>query len=70
MPTLHNEEEVKIQVVLPWLEKLGYKKDVMDFEKTIEVSEGRKRKSIFADIVIYSDKKVSLLFIVMNRMVI
>lgn len=52
-----NEEEVKIHIVLPWLEQLGYKKDVMDFEKTIDVSEGRKKKSIFADIVIYTDKK-------------
>lgn len=52
-----NEEEVKVQLVLPWLEKLGYKRDFMEFEKTITIQEGRKSKSIFADIVIYTDKK-------------
>ena len=50
-----NEEEIKIQVVIPWLEKLGYKRECMEFEKTIPVQEGRKKKSIFADIVIYVD---------------
>lgn len=53
----NNEEEVKIKVVLPWLEKLGYSKDLMEFEKTIKVQEGRKSKSIYADIVVYSNKK-------------
>lgn len=50
-----NEEEIKIQIVLPWLEKLGYKRDCMEFEKTISVQEGRKTKSIFADIVVFAD---------------
>lgn len=53
----NNEEEVKIQVVIPWLESLGYKKEYMEFEKTIKIQEGRKTKSIFADIVVYTDKK-------------
>lgn len=52
-----NEEEVKVHLVLPWLEGLGYKRECMDFEKTIKVNEGRKVKSIFADIVVYTDKK-------------
>lgn len=53
----NNEEEIKIHVVIPWLESLGYKKDYMEFEKTIKIHEGRKTKSIFADIVVYTDKK-------------
>lgn len=57
MPKYSNEEEVKVQLVLPWLEKLGYKRDFMEFEKTITIQEGRKSKSIFADIVVYTDKK-------------
>ncbi len=52
-----NEEEIKVHLVIPWLESLGYKKETMEFEKTIEVQEGRKKKNIFADIVIYSNKK-------------
>lgn len=51
-----NEEEVKIQAVLPWLEALGYKRECMEFEKQISVQEGRKKKSVFADIVIYTGK--------------
>lgn len=57
MTQYSNEEEVKVLLVLPWLEKLGYKKDFMEFEKTITIQEGRKSKSIFADIVVYTDKK-------------
>ena len=61
-----NEEEVKVKVVLPWLESLGYKKNCMEFEKTIKVQEGRKSKSIFADIVIYSDNKLETPIIVVD----
>jgi len=57
MRKCNNEEEVKIHIVLPWLESLGYKKEFMEFEKTIKIHEGRKSKSIFADIVIYTNKK-------------
>ena len=62
----NNEEEIKIHLVLPWLESLGYKRETMAFEKTIEVHEGRKKKSIFADIVIYSDKKQQTPLIVVD----
>src|SRR5437762_10168065 len=61
-----NEEEVKVHVVIPWLEKLGYKKDCMEFEKTITIQEGRKSKSIFADIVVYTDKKKETPLIVVD----
>ncbi len=64
--TYKNEEEIKIQLVLPWLDSLGYKKETMEFEKTIEVQEGRKKKSIFADIVVYSDKKKETPLIVVD----
>jgi type I restriction enzyme M protein len=52
-----SEENIKIVTVIPWLEGLGYKKEVMEFEQTITVQEGKKEKSIYADIVIYADKK-------------
>ena len=35
-----SEEDVKVKVVLPYLNKLGYSLDQMEFEKTIEVNEG------------------------------
>lgn len=66
MRTYNNEEEVKIHLVLPWLEKLGYKKEYMEFEKTIKINEGRKTKSIFADIVVYTDKKLQTPLIVVD----
>jgi len=61
-----NEEEVKVQLVIPWLESLGYKKEFMEFEKTIKINEGRKTKSIFADIVVYTDKKLETPLIVVD----
>jgi hypothetical protein len=61
-----NEEEIKVQLVLPWLDKLGYKKESMEFEKTIQVQEGEKKKSIFADIVVYTDKKIETPLIVVD----
>lgn len=66
MRIYNNEEEVKIHLVLPWLESLGYKRECMEFEKTIKVNEGRKTKSIFADIVIYTDKKLITPLIVID----
>jgi hypothetical protein len=66
MRTYNNEEEIKIHLVLPWLERLGYKKEFMEFEKTIKINEGRKTKSIFADIVIYADKKLQTPLIVID----
>jgi type I restriction enzyme M protein len=61
-----NEEEIKVHVILPWLESLGYKKECMELEKTIKVQEGRKTKSIFADIVVYTDKKLETPLIVVD----
>lgn len=39
-----SEEDVKVKVVLPFLQKLGYNLEQMEFEKTIEVNEGTKKK--------------------------
>lgn len=52
-----SEEDVKFKFVVPYLEKKGYSQDLMDFNKSIKVHEGRKEKTIFADIVVYIDKK-------------
>lgn len=66
MRKYNNEEEIKVHIVIPWLENLGYKKECMEFEKTIKVNEGRKTKSIFADIVVYTDKKLETPLIVID----
>lgn len=66
MKSYKNEEEIKIHLVIPWLEKLGYKKEYMVFEKTIKINEGRKTKSIFADIVVYTDRKLETPLIVID----
>lgn len=63
---LKSEEDVKIQFAIPALEALGYKKECMDFEKTIFIQEGKKKKSIFADIVVYTDKKKDTPLIVVD----
>jgi type I restriction enzyme M protein len=54
MSDLKTEEDVKVKFLLPYLKDQGYKIDCCEFEKSIEVHEGRKQKKIFADIVIYT----------------
>jgi type I restriction enzyme M protein len=58
-----SEENVKIKFLLPFLKERGYKEECMDFDVAIEVHEGRKRKTIFADVVVYTttQKKAPLL---------
>ena len=46
-----SEEDVKIQFLVPYLEARGYKQDAMNFGVAIEVHEGRKKKTIFADVL-------------------
>jgi type I restriction enzyme M protein len=53
-PGLRSEEDVKIKFLVPFLAHNGYKSDWIDFNKPIEVHEGRKQKTIFADAVVYT----------------
>ncbi len=53
---MRTEEDVKIKVLLPFLEKEGYDPSLCEFEKAIEVHEGRKSKTIYADVIVYSTK--------------
>lgn len=53
---LRSEEDVKIKFLLPFLESKGYKRECIDFNKPIEVQEGRKVKTIYADAVVYTTK--------------
>ena len=54
---MKTEEDVKVKFLLPYLKSLGYLESTMSFEKAVEVQEGRKKKTIFADIVIYASEK-------------
>jgi hypothetical protein len=51
---LRTEEVVKIHFLLPYLAQRGYTTASMVFEQGIEVQEGRRHKTIFPDIVVYS----------------
>ena len=53
-PDCKTEDDVKINILLPFLEGLGYKTAHCEFNKAIEVQQGRKVKNIFADVVVYS----------------
>jgi type I restriction enzyme M protein len=57
MTDWHSEEDVKIHFLLPFLEERGYKRDCVRFDVGIEVQEGRKRTTIFADAVVYASPK-------------
>lgn len=52
-----SEEDVKFKFLVPYLEERGYKKDCIRFNVSVEVQEGRKTKTIFADAVVYSSPK-------------
>ena len=52
-----SEEDVKFKFVVPLLESKGYSQNLMDFNKSIKVHEGRKEITILADLVVYVDKK-------------
>jgi len=51
---LLSEEDVKVKFLVPYLGLRGYKQNCIDFNKPIEIQEGRKTKTIFADAVVYT----------------
>lgn len=55
---LKTEEDVKVKILLPLLREKGYDLDLCDFEKSINVQQGRQSRNIFADVVIYGDKRM------------
>ena len=56
-PQLTSEEDVKIHFLLPYLEERGYRQNCIDFDVAIEVTEGRKKKTIFADAVVRASQR-------------
>jgi type I restriction enzyme M protein len=52
----HSEEDVKFKFLVPLLEDRGYKQDCIAFNVPIAVQEGRKKKTIYADAVVFTSK--------------
>ena len=50
----HSEEDVKFKFLVPYLASKGYKQSCIDFNVPVDVHEGRKKKTIFADAIVYS----------------
>ncbi|MFI5087748.1 MAG: restriction endonuclease subunit M, partial [Terriglobales bacterium] len=63
IPDLQSEEDVKIHFLVPFLESKGYRQECIAFNRAIEVQEGRRQKTIYADAVVYTSptKKTPLL---------
>lgn len=54
------EEDMKIKVLLPFLEELGYKKEELRFENSIQVHIGTKTTYVYSDIEILINGKVEM----------
>lgn len=54
---LHSEEDVKLKVVLPYLQSLGYSVDDMRFENPIDVQVGSKKVTVYSDIELLIDQE-------------
>jgi len=54
---IKTEEDVKVKFLLPYLREKGYPETHLEFNKAIEIQEGRKSKTIFADVVVYASAK-------------
>lgn len=53
----NTEEDVRVKFLVPLLQARGYDTASIRFEQAIEVQEGRKRKTIFADAVVYASSQ-------------
>ncbi|KAA6340779.1 putative type I restriction enzymeP M protein [termite gut metagenome] len=58
---IKSEEDVKIKILIPFLEELGYKTSEMRFENTIDVQIGSKKVQVRSDIEIFVDDNVQLI---------
>ena len=58
---IKTEEDVKINVILPYLKSLGYESDTMRFENSIDVQIGTKKAKVRSDIEIYIDGNIQLI---------
>src|ERR1700688_1593235 len=57
MPDWSSEEDVKIKFLLPYLRERGYHEKDIAFNVAIDVHEGRRKRTIFADAIVYTSAK-------------
>ena len=57
---LKTEEDMKIKVLLPYLQYLGYETNEMKFEEKIQVNIGTKSTTIRSDIAIFVNGKAQM----------
>ena len=55
-----SEEDMKVKVLIPYLESLGYSKEEFQYEHPIEVHIGTKKTTVFSDIEIIINGKVEM----------
>ena len=53
---MNSEEDVKFKFLVPFLASLGYRQECIAFNVSIPVQEGRKKKTIYADAIVYKTK--------------
>ena len=58
---IKTEEDVKMHIVRPFLESLGYALDNMRFEHSMQVQTGTKQITVKSDIEIFENKNVELI---------
>ena len=57
---IKSEEDVKINIVIPFLKSLGYETNQMRFENTIDVQIGTRKAKVRSDIEIFIDNNVQI----------
>ncbi|RGG67398.1 N-6 DNA methylase [Eubacterium sp. AF17-7] len=57
---IKSEEDMKVKVLIPYLESLGYSKEEFRYEHPIEVHIGTKKTTVFSDIEIIINDKVEM----------
>lgn len=58
---IKTEEDVKMHIICPFLEKLGYKKSNMRFENSMDVQTGTRKVTVESDIEIFENGNVEII---------
>jgi type I restriction enzyme M protein len=58
---IKTEEDLKVKVIVPYLEELGYEKKEIRFENAIEVNIGTRRTKVYSDIEVLINNKVEMI---------
>lgn len=57
---VHTEEDLKVKVLVPFLQELGYSGEDIRFEHGIDVTIGSKKTTVFSDLEIIIDGRVEI----------